>query len=64
MLWTTFIAASSPPAPTRPAASRWLPVAQALGEYSLMFLVHPTLTPAEIQKTCEVVRAVLAEAGA
>jgi dTDP-4-amino-4,6-dideoxygalactose transaminase len=48
--------------PWRPAQR--LPVAQALGEYSLMFLVHPTLTPAEIQKTCEVVRAVLAEAGA
>ncbi|MCA3237637.1 MAG: DegT/DnrJ/EryC1/StrS family aminotransferase [Curvibacter sp.] len=41
-----------------------LPVAHALGENSLMFLVHPTLTPAEIQKTCEVVRSVLAEAGA
>ena len=41
-----------------------LPVAQALGEDSLMFLVHPTLTPAEIEKTCEVVRSVLAEAGA
>lgn len=48
--------------PWRPAQR--LPVAQALGEDSLMFLVHPTLTPAEIQKTCEVVRAVLAEAGA
>jgi hypothetical protein len=29
-----------------------------------MFLVHPTLTPAEIEKTCEVLRSVLAEAGA
>jgi dTDP-4-amino-4,6-dideoxygalactose transaminase len=48
--------------PWRPAQR--LPVAQALGENSLMFLVHPTLTPAEIQKTCEVVRSVLAEAGA
>lgn len=48
--------------PWRPAQR--LPVAQALGEDSLMFLVHPTLTPAEIEKTCEVVRAVLAEAGA
>lgn len=47
--------------PWRPAER--LPVARALGEDSLMFLVHPTLTPAEIQKTCEVVRAVLAEAG-
>ncbi len=46
--------------PWRPAQR--LPVAQALGEGSLMFLVHPTLTPAEIQKTCEVVRSVLTEA--
>ena len=30
-----------------------LPVARALGESSLMFLVHPTLTAAEIDKTCE-----------
>jgi len=48
--------------PWRPAGR--LPVAKALGEDSLMFLVHPTLTPAEIQKTCEVIRSVLAEAGA
>lgn len=32
-----------------------LPVAKQLGETSLMFLCHPTLTPAEIQKTCEVI---------
>ena len=31
-----------------------LPVAKELGETSLMFLVHPTLTEEEIQKTCEV----------
>jgi dTDP-4-amino-4,6-dideoxygalactose transaminase len=31
-----------------------LPVAKELGETSLMFLVHPTLTKEEIQKTCEV----------
>lgn len=31
-----------------------LPVAKALGETSLMFLVHPTLTEAEISKTYEV----------
>ena len=29
-----------------------LPVARELGETSLMFLVHPTLTQAEIDKTC------------
>ena len=40
-----------------------LPVARALGETSLMFLVHPTLTTAEIDRTCAVVRQVLAEAG-
>lgn len=33
--------------------------AQQLGETSLMFLVHPTLTQVEIQKTCDVVRNVL-----
>lgn len=31
-----------------------LPVARALGETSLMFLVHPTLTQKEIDKTCDV----------
>jgi dTDP-4-amino-4,6-dideoxygalactose transaminase len=40
-----------------------LPVAQTLGENSLMFLVHPTLTSAEVERTCEVIRAVLADAG-
>jgi dTDP-4-amino-4,6-dideoxygalactose transaminase len=40
-----------------------LPVAKQLGETSLMFLVHPTLTKAEIQKTQDVVGAVLGAAG-
>jgi len=31
-----------------------LPVARELGETSLMFLVHPTLTEEEIKKTCDV----------
>jgi len=31
-----------------------LPAAKELGETSLMFLVHPTLTEEEIQKTCDV----------
>lgn len=31
----------------------------ALGETSLMFLVHPTLTDAEIEKTCHVIQSVL-----
>jgi len=39
-----------------------LPVARELGETSLMFLVHPTLTTAEIAKTCDVVREVLTRA--
>ena len=30
-----------------------------LGENSLMFLVHPTLTQAEIDKTCHVIKTVL-----
>lgn len=41
----------------RPAEQ--LPVAQELGETSLMFLVHPTLTDAEIDKTCEVMAEVM-----
>ena len=39
-----------------------LPVARALGETSLMLLVHPTLGPSDIEKTCEVLSAVVAEA--
>lgn len=39
-----------------------LPVAQELGETSLMFLVHPTLRDGEITKTCNVVREVLESA--
>ncbi|MDE2420952.1 MAG: DegT/DnrJ/EryC1/StrS aminotransferase family protein [Gammaproteobacteria bacterium] len=39
-----------------------LPVARELGETSLMFLTHPTLTAAEIEKTCQVVREVMLEA--
>ncbi|MFC0444260.1 DegT/DnrJ/EryC1/StrS family aminotransferase [Pseudidiomarina halophila] len=36
-----------------------LPVARELGETSLMFLVHPTLTDDEIDKTSSVIREVL-----
>lgn len=39
-----------------------LPIAKELGETSLMFLVHPTLTKAEIEKTCSVLADVLARA--
>ena len=41
-----------------------LTVAKALGETSLMFLVHPTLTAEEIIKTVEVIHRVLSEASA
>jgi dTDP-4-amino-4,6-dideoxygalactose transaminase len=36
-----------------------LPIAQSLGETSLMFLVHPTLTQDEIGRTCEAITRVL-----
>ena len=36
-----------------------LPNAKKLGEESLMFLVHPTLTKNEIQKTCDVISSVM-----
>jgi dTDP-4-amino-4,6-dideoxygalactose transaminase len=39
-----------------------LPVAKELGETSMMFLVHPTLTDAEIKKTCQVIHEVLEKA--
>ncbi|MEE1867166.1 DegT/DnrJ/EryC1/StrS family aminotransferase [Pseudomonas auratipiscis] len=39
-----------------------LPVAQILGETSLMFLVHPTLTDEEMKKTCDVLSKVMAQA--
>ncbi|MDL9998086.1 DegT/DnrJ/EryC1/StrS aminotransferase family protein [Variovorax sp. J22P240] len=44
--------------------SERLPVARRLGDTSLMFLVHPTLTSAELDKTCEVITRVLAQASA
>ncbi|MEE1922835.1 DegT/DnrJ/EryC1/StrS aminotransferase family protein [Pseudomonas sp. 148P] len=39
-----------------------LAVAKNLGDTSLMFLVHPTLTNEEIEKTCEVLRGVMRSA--
>lgn len=39
-----------------------LPVARELGETSLMFLVHPTLTDEQIALTCEAVEEVMYEA--
>lgn len=43
---------------------RRLPVARALGDTSLMFLVHPTLQDEHIDRTCEVLGAVMAQAAA
>jgi len=45
---------------TRPAQS--LPNTRMLGETSIMFLVHPTLSEAEIAQTQEAITSVLAEA--
>ena len=39
-----------------------LPIAKRLGDTSLMFLVHPTLTNEHADMTCEALAAVLAEA--
>lgn len=39
-----------------------LPVARALGETSLMFLVHPTLRDEHIDRTCDALHAVMAQA--
>ena len=39
-----------------------LPVAKELGETSLMFVVHPSLSNQDIQKTCLVIREVMAMA--
>jgi len=38
-----------------------LPNAKLLGETSLMFLCHPTLTEDEIQKTCDVITSVVTD---
>lgn len=48
-------------------ATEWRPVermavAKELGETSLMFLIHPTLTNSEINKTCAVLQEVMGEA--
>ncbi len=39
-----------------------LPVARELGESSLAFLVHPTLTAAQIDRTCQVIGKVMEQA--
>jgi len=45
--------------PWRPAQS--LPQAKQLGETSLMFLVHPTLSEHSLQKTVDAIQAVIAK---
>jgi dTDP-4-amino-4,6-dideoxygalactose transaminase len=39
-----------------------LPVAHELGEKSMMFMVHPTLTRDELDHTCTALRRVMTEA--
>lgn len=46
--------------PWRP--SQRLPVARELGETSLMFLTHPTLTDAELERTVETVNQIMSSA--
>jgi len=41
-----------------------LPQAKELGETSLMFLVHPTLTDDEVKKTCDAINLILERAAA
>jgi dTDP-4-amino-4,6-dideoxygalactose transaminase len=48
------------PAEWKPEAR--LPIARKLGETSLMFLVHPTLKPEHISKTCDIVSQVMRHA--
>lgn len=48
--------------PWRPTES--LPVAKSLGETSMMFLVHPTLTDADISRTNDVITTVVQQATA
>ena len=44
------------------APAQRLPIAQQLGETAFCFLVHPTLTAAEMQKACEVLNHTLQQA--
>jgi len=41
-----------------------LPNARALGDANLAFLCHPTLTDAQVARTCEVLGEVMARASA
>ncbi len=44
--------------------SEWLPVARELGETSLMFLTHPTLTTQDVERTCAAIERVCSQAAA
>ncbi len=48
--------------PTGASLTERLPVAQRLGEESLMLQVHPTLTSAHIERVAETIAAVMGEA--
>ena len=41
------------------APSKRLPIAQKLGDTSLMFLIHPTITNDEMTKYAETIRSVI-----
>jgi dTDP-4-amino-4,6-dideoxygalactose transaminase len=41
-----------------------LPVARELGETSIMFLTHPTLTAQDVERTCTAIERVFSEAAA
>jgi dTDP-4-amino-4,6-dideoxygalactose transaminase len=41
-----------------------LPVARELGETSIAFLTHPTLTTDDVQRTCSAIEQVFSEAAA
>lgn len=45
-----------------PMSPEYFPVARELGETSMMFVVHPTLTVEDMSRTCEVVEEVLSRA--
>lgn len=47
---------------TRWRPAQRLPIARELGETALMFLCHPTLTPQEIDQTCDVLAQIMQQA--
>src|SRR5687768_8621842 len=60
-----------PPFPTRRSSDLTgfrpadrLPIARELGDTSLAFLTHPTLSPADVERTCAAIERVFSEATA